>query len=81
MKIYRVSPTLDMSVDVKAEDEDEAIKKVREATEKIIGECCNKLRELNHFESGSDFTYSTDSWSEEDADEDDPLLLPEKEDV
>ena len=77
MRIYRVFPTLDMSVDVKAKDEDEAIRKVDEATEKIIGECCDKLRELNHFESGCDFTYCTDSWPEEDADEyDDPPLLP-----
>jgi len=81
MRIFRVFPTLDMSVDVKAKDEEEAIRKVDEATEKIIGECCDKLRELNHFESGCDFTYCTDSWTAEEGREGDPPLLPEGKEV
>ena len=81
MRIYRVFPTLDMSVDVKAKDEDEAIRKVDEATEEIITDCCSKLMDLNHFESGCDFTYCTDSWPEEEANNDDPPLLPEGKEV
>ncbi len=86
MNVYRIFPTLDMSVDVKAKDEDEAIRKVEKATEEIITDCCSRLmNELNHFESGCDFTYCTDSWPLEESDEDEdgifPPLLPEPKEV
>ena len=85
MNVYRIFPTLDMSVDVKAKDEDEAIRKVQKATEEIITDCCSKLMDLNHFESGCDFTYCTDSWPIEESDFQEgevyPPLLPEPEEV
>ena len=69
MNVYRVCPTLDLSVDVKAKDEDEAIRKVQKATEEIIRDCCNRLmNELNHLELGCDPTYITDSWPFEETD-------------
>ena len=81
MNVYRIFPTLDMCVDVKAKDEDEAIRKVSKATDKIIADCCDKLRKLNHFEGGCDFTYGTDSWPLEESDWQEgeiyPPLLPE----
>ena len=81
MNVYRVFPTLDMSVDVKAKNEQEAIDKVEKATREIIGDCCDKLRKLNHFEGGCDHIYVTVSWPLEQSDFEEgelfPPLLPE----
>ena len=69
MNVYRVFPTLDLSVDVKAKTEQEASDKVEKATEEIIRDCCNRLmNELNHLELGCDPTYITDSWPFEETD-------------
>ena len=66
-------------------NEDEAIRKVEKATEEIITDCCSKLMDLNHFESGCDFFFCTDSWPSEESDFQEgevyPPLLPEPEEV
>lgn len=62
-------PTLDMAIDIHADDEEEALEKLRVLTEKIINECCSKLFDIGGRECGCDFPYITDSWDyEEDED-------------
>ena len=46
MNVYRVFPTLDMSVDVKAKNEQEAIDKVEKATEEIMRDLACRQMEL-----------------------------------
>ena len=43
MQTYRVMPTLDLAINIEANDEDEAIKKVDELVGSIIAEACQKL--------------------------------------
>ena len=53
-------PTLDMAIDIHADDEEEALEKLRVLTEDIINECCAKLFEIGGLEGGADFNYITD---------------------
>ena len=70
MKSHRVFPTLDMFIDVKAKDKEDAISKVLNDKEvlNIINDCCNQLSEIGYQIGGCDMTYATDTF-EEDEDE------------
>ena len=69
-KMYRVFPTLDMFIDVKADNEEDAISKVLNDKEvsSIIDDCCSQLSQIGYQIGGCDKTYATDTF-EEDEDE------------
>jgi len=65
MKNYRVCPTLDCFIDIKAESEDEAIEKAMKLADKVVFKCQQELDKLGFMELGADFPYCTDSWCED----------------
>ena len=60
--MHRVFPTLDMFIDVKAKNDEDAISIINndEKVWSIIDECCSQLSELGYQVGGCDFTYVTD---------------------
>tara|TARA_R110002167_G_scaffold35540_8_gene113478 strand:- start:765 stop:1013 length:249 start_codon:yes stop_codon:yes gene_type:complete len=68
MKIYRVSPQLDISKDVKANSQEEAEMIVHNEAEKILlvkGGAMDKFFDAGYLELGGDSTFIVDSWEEE----------------
>ena len=65
MKNYRVCPTLDSFIDIKAESEEEAIEKAMKLADKVVFKCQQELDKLGFMELGADFPYCTDSWYED----------------
>jgi len=67
MKSHRVFPTLDMFIDVKAKNDEEAISIVNSDEEvwKIIDDCCSQLSELGYQVGGCDNTFVTDRFNDE----------------
>ena len=67
MKSHRVFPTLDMFIDVKAKNDEEAISIVNNDEEvwKIIDDCCSQLSELGYQVGGCDNTFVTDRFNDE----------------
>ena len=66
-KMHRVFPTLDMFIDVKAKNDQDAISIVNQDEEvwKIIDDCCSQLSELGYQVGGCDNTFVTDRFKEE----------------
>ena len=64
MKIYRCFPTLDVSIDVKAETEEKALEIMSDRIKDIREEFLEKLYKLGFLECGCDFDYSTDEWDD-----------------
>ena len=68
MKIYRVSPQLDISKDVKANSQEEAEMIVHNEAEKILlaeGGAMDQFLDAGYIELGGDITFVEDSWDEE----------------
>ena len=68
MKIYRVSPQLDISKDVKANSQEEAERIVHNEAQKILlakGGAMDKFFDAGYLELGGDSTFVEDSWEEE----------------
>ena len=68
MKIYRVSPQLDISKDVKANSQEEAEMIVHNEAEKILlakGGAMDQFLDSGYIELGGDSTFVEDSWDEE----------------
>ena len=68
MKIYRVSPQLDISKDVKANSQEEAEMIVHNEAEKILlakDGAMDKFFDAGYLELGGDSTFVEDSWEEE----------------
>lgn len=65
-KMHRVFPTLDMFIDVKAKNQEDAISKVLNDKEvsRIIDDCCSQLSEIGYQIGGCDMTYATDTFEE-----------------
>ena len=77
MKIYRCFPTLDVSIDVKAETEEKALEIMSDRIKDIREEFLEKLYKLGFLECGCDFDYSTDEWDESSREEGDPVPITE----
>ena len=75
MKIYRCFPTLDVSIDVKAETEEKALEIMSDRIKDIREEFLEKLYKLGFLECGCDFDYSTDEWDESLREDGDPVPI------
>jgi len=62
MKNYRVCPTLDSFMDIKAKSEEEAIDEMMKLAGKVVLKCQQELDKLGFKEMGADFPFCTDSW-------------------
>ena len=62
MKSHRVFPTLDMFIDVKAKNDEDAISIVNNDEEvwSIIDDCCARLSQLGYDAGNCDSTFVTD---------------------
>jgi len=65
MKTYRVCPTLDSFIDIKAESKEEAIEKMMKLAGETVFKCRQKLDSIGFSEMGADFPFCTDSWYED----------------
>jgi len=72
MKKFRVFPTLDMFIDVKAKNDEEAILIVNSDEEvwSIIDDCCARLSQLGYDAGNCDSTFVTDRFKIDDILED-----------
>tara|TARA_R100000541_G_scaffold45875_1_gene52903 strand:- start:68 stop:319 length:252 start_codon:yes stop_codon:yes gene_type:complete len=67
MKSHRVFPTLDMFIDIKAKNDEDAILIVNSDEEvwSIIDDCCARLSQLGYNAGNCDSTFVTDRFNDE----------------